>query len=489
MRDALHHRAGAGVRAGGLRGAALGDAAALAAPRSTLPLVIAGIGLSTLHQSSLGTLFLLTPDRMHPLWYTPILPLLFFVSAVGLGLAMVATESLATSWLYRRETEWHLLRGLTRAAAVVLGLYLVIRLGDLAWRGQLRYCVEGSWASTLFVVELLMSTVHPDPALHAALRAQAAGACWPPARCWRRRVHPQPGRRRAASPTSRSPAQSYLPALTEIFVSVGVVSGLALIFLFVLERFPVWEEQPRLPEHFTPPLRDPITRTYFGRPWFGRTQLAAAGLDRAACVLGIFLLETTTSGWTAPRAAAGRGRRARSRREKRAARQRSRQSVPPGHGTPAGRSAGTAEKRAPVRSRCCSSTATAPGPSCCSSTRRTSSGWAERPRAASATTPTFRWIGARPASPATGTCTAPPTPTVTTGTSRVLGGNRSCARCHEDRDRRPRPRAESKPCADCHKAEIAQRDPGAGRERAAARRGARLPRGDARAVRSLPPRP
>ena len=55
------------------------------ARKATLVLVIAGIGLSTLHQSSLGTLFLLAQDRMHPLWYSAILPILFFVSAVGLG--------------------------------------------------------------------------------------------------------------------------------------------------------------------------------------------------------------------------------------------------------------------------------------------------------------------------------------------------------------------------------------------------------------------
>ena len=51
-----------------------------------IPLVIAGIALSTLHQSSLGSLFLIMPYRLHPLWYSPLLPVLFFVSAVGLGL-------------------------------------------------------------------------------------------------------------------------------------------------------------------------------------------------------------------------------------------------------------------------------------------------------------------------------------------------------------------------------------------------------------------
>ena len=60
----------------------------------TLPLVIAGIILSTLHQSSLGSLFLVMPHRLHPLWYSPMIYLLFLVSAVGLGLMMVVMESL-----------------------------------------------------------------------------------------------------------------------------------------------------------------------------------------------------------------------------------------------------------------------------------------------------------------------------------------------------------------------------------------------------------
>jgi len=276
--------------------------------RATLALVIAGIGLSTLHQSSLGTLFLLTPDRLHPLWYTPALPLLFFISAVALGLAMVTTESLATSWLYRRETEWHLLRGLTRAASVVLGLYLVVRLGDLAWRGQLRHLFEGSWAAALFVVELLMSTVVPlllftlpsarkKPGLLATGAILAVGGFIL--------------NRADTGGIAQIPltGQVYVPALTELIISLGVVSTLALVFLFFLERFPVWEKQPALAEPFTPPLKDPVTRTYFGRPWFGRTQLAALGWV-VGVVLGLVVLQTTVSGSGKPRPEPVRGARA-----------------------------------------------------------------------------------------------------------------------------------------------------------------------------------
>jgi Ni/Fe-hydrogenase subunit HybB-like protein len=257
--------------------------------RATLLLVIAGIGLSTLHQSSLGTLFLLTPDRMHPLWYSPFLPLMFLVTAIALGLAMVTTESLATTWLYRRETEWHLLRGLTRAAAVVLILYVTIRLGDLAWRGQLRYLVEGSWASALFVVELLMSAVIPLllftlPSTRKRPGLLATGALLAVAGFI---LHRADVGGIAHIPVTGQP---YLPSLNEVFISLGVVSTLALIFLFFLERFPVWEERPEVAEHFTPPLQDPITKTYFGRPWFGRTQAAALAWI-GGLLIGLVILE------------------------------------------------------------------------------------------------------------------------------------------------------------------------------------------------------
>jgi hypothetical protein len=93
---------------------------------------------------------------------------------------------------------------------------------------------------------------------------------------------------------------AYLPALTELIASLGVVSGIALVFLFCLERFPVWEEKVALPEHFTPPVQDPVTRTYFGGPWFGRMHMHALGWV-CGVVLGVIVLELTVTGAGAPR--------------------------------------------------------------------------------------------------------------------------------------------------------------------------------------------
>ncbi len=95
--------------------------------------------------------------------------------------------------------------------------------------------------------------------------------------------------------------ETYLPALTEILVSVGLVSAMALIFLFFVERLPVWEEAPANPDHFTPPIADPLTHNYFGGAWFGRAHLAAAGW-LVGIAIGLIVLEVTTSGGEYPHA-------------------------------------------------------------------------------------------------------------------------------------------------------------------------------------------
>jgi Ni/Fe-hydrogenase subunit HybB-like protein len=266
--------------------------------RLTLPLVIAGIGLSTLHQSSLGTLFLLARDRVHPLWYSPLLPLLFFVSAVGLGLMMVMTESRWSSWVFRRKGEWPLLGGLSRAAVPVLGLYLVLRFGDLAWRSQLHLVVVPSWMTVLFWVEIGLSALVPMalfslPGLRGRPAAITFGAASGVVGFVLHRV--DVGGLSHVSFTG----QGYLPALTEVVVSVGLVSAMALIFLFFVERFPVWEDPPGAPDHFLAPAEDPVTHARFGGFWFGRAQMAGAAVVFGA-VCGIVLLEATTAGSARP---------------------------------------------------------------------------------------------------------------------------------------------------------------------------------------------
>ncbi|MCK4775337.1 MAG: polysulfide reductase NrfD, partial [Candidatus Krumholzibacteria bacterium] len=88
--------------------------------------VIFGIGLSTLHQSSLGTLFLATPFRLHPLWHTDFLPILFFISSMALGCLTISFLTLIVYWLYGGEPPMKALSGLARVSAWLIVGYVAI---------------------------------------------------------------------------------------------------------------------------------------------------------------------------------------------------------------------------------------------------------------------------------------------------------------------------------------------------------------------------
>ncbi|MBZ5565494.1 MAG: Ni/Fe-hydrogenase cytochrome b subunit [Acidobacteriia bacterium] len=127
----------------------------------TIPLVIAGVLLSTLHQSSLGSLFLIVPEKLHPYWYSPLLPVFFFISAVGVGLAMVIFESNLSARAFGREIELPLLAVLGKGMAVVLMLYGILRFQDLVARHALVHLREASTETLLFVLEIVVGLFLP----------------------------------------------------------------------------------------------------------------------------------------------------------------------------------------------------------------------------------------------------------------------------------------------------------------------------------------
>lgn len=127
----------------------------------SIPLIILGVLLSTLHQSSLGSLFLITADKLHPLWHSPLLPVFFFLSAATAGLAMVVVESSISAHAYGRPPETHLLARLVKAIPWLLGLHLAVKLAELAWAGDLALLSAGTWQTWLFGTELLVGVLIP----------------------------------------------------------------------------------------------------------------------------------------------------------------------------------------------------------------------------------------------------------------------------------------------------------------------------------------
>ena len=125
------------------------------------PLVIAGITLSYLHQSSLGAFYLIVPEKLHHLWYTPMIPQLFYLSSIAAGLAMVSFESIVSSWAFKRGHENEILVGLAKGTVWTLLIYLVVRLTDLGARGNLPQLYDWNRPAILFYIELFGGVVFP----------------------------------------------------------------------------------------------------------------------------------------------------------------------------------------------------------------------------------------------------------------------------------------------------------------------------------------
>src|SRR3954447_10493231 len=126
-----------------------------------IPLVILGVILSTLHQSSLGTVYLIMPTKLHPFWYSPLLPVFFFLSAICVGLAMTIFESTMSSKHFNRELELPILQELGRVLMVVLSVYAVLRAEDLIHRGVVPMMFKWRYETPLFWVEILLAIILP----------------------------------------------------------------------------------------------------------------------------------------------------------------------------------------------------------------------------------------------------------------------------------------------------------------------------------------
>lgn len=206
--------------------------------RVTVPLVIVGIVLSTLHQSSLGSLFLIAPYRVHPLWYSPIIWILFFVSAIGLGLMMVVAESMFSAWYFGQKLRMDLLSNLGGAASVVLFVYAGLRLGDLALRGQLGRAFDGSWQSFVFLLEISLAVLVPAVFLtFRRVRTQPVAL----SACGAMTILGVMGYRfnLCIVAFARPEGAVYFPNWMEASVTVGIVAAAALAFIFFVENFDV----------------------------------------------------------------------------------------------------------------------------------------------------------------------------------------------------------------------------------------------------------
>jgi len=123
--------------------------------------IIAGVVLSCLHQSSLGTLMIISGPKMHPLWQTPVLPLLFLLSAIAVGFPMVIMESIAASRSFGLKPEMDVLESLSKFIAPLLGIYLAAKIIDMFIRETFVYLYEVNTVSVLFGIEVIFGVILP----------------------------------------------------------------------------------------------------------------------------------------------------------------------------------------------------------------------------------------------------------------------------------------------------------------------------------------
>jgi Ni/Fe-hydrogenase subunit HybB-like protein len=220
--------------------------------RFIMPFVILGVVLSTLHQSSLGSLLLIQPAKLYPLWWTPILPILFFVSAISIGLSMIILESSLSSRYFHRGLEVHLLEKLARVIPIVLGTYLVIKFIQLAIAGDLHYLFSSGMVSVLFWAEIMVGAVvplvlfsfrsvrHSPKGLLAGAVILLLGMILNRFNVsWFAVKHPDP---LTYLPSFMSNVH-YIPSLPEVAVSIGIFSAGILAFGLAVKYLPVFEEE------------------------------------------------------------------------------------------------------------------------------------------------------------------------------------------------------------------------------------------------------
>lgn len=208
-----------------------------------LTVLIAGVGivLSSLHQASLGSLFLLMPYKLHPLWWTPLLPLQFFTAAASGGLSMAIFVAVVSFRAFRRHLELGLLADLAKIVYIMLGIYLVLKVGDLALAGELGLVLSEGWLSLLFLAEMVIGVIVPMILFGTRkMRESSSGLAWGAA-C----VLVGLALNRTSVPllALKAPGGAvYFPHWIEFAVVVACVAAIVLLFDLAVRFLPVFPE-------------------------------------------------------------------------------------------------------------------------------------------------------------------------------------------------------------------------------------------------------
>ena len=202
--------------------------------------IIAGVVLSCLHQSSLGTLMIIAPSKLHPLWDTSISPLLFLLSAIAVGFPMVIFESILSSRSFKLKPELGILSSIARYTPVLLGVYTAVKVADLTIRDAWPYFFEGSVQSFMFMLEMIGGIIIPmimlsRPKIRKSIKGLFISSILII-------VLGVALNRINVFIVGYKPLYAdgvYFPSMLEIMVTAGLISLLVLVYRFLVMNFPV----------------------------------------------------------------------------------------------------------------------------------------------------------------------------------------------------------------------------------------------------------
>jgi len=210
--------------------------------RALIAVVVAGVVLPTMHQSALGSLMLIASTKLHPLWHTAFLPMLFLINCIYLGYAMVILESIVSSLVLEREYESDELAGLARLIPWLTVAWLAIRVGDLVQRDQLSAVFHGDFYSGFFLAELFLMAFGSAPLFSGELRRSprwlfiSAAMMLLGGGLYRFNVYLigfNPGA-----------GWHYFPSFAEVMISVGIVALEVLCYQLLIKILPELPEPP-----------------------------------------------------------------------------------------------------------------------------------------------------------------------------------------------------------------------------------------------------
>jgi Ni/Fe-hydrogenase subunit HybB-like protein len=208
-----------------------------------IPVMLLGVTLSNLHQSSLGTLMTLIPHKINALWWSDNLPLLFLFSAMMAGPALAILEHLAAARWLGFAPRMDLLAGLARIEAWLVGLFLVFQMGDLFYRGAVGGALSASWLALSFWIEIGFGLLLPlvllmMPEIRGSRGGLATACALVVFGVLLHRLNV------AVIGLRVRHWETYVPSLSEVGITLGITAAAIFVFGVLARILPIHEELP-----------------------------------------------------------------------------------------------------------------------------------------------------------------------------------------------------------------------------------------------------